>query len=183
MDVFTETLIKRKFTPADRKKIMMLFISLIASSILFIIVIPLLALGNGLPYITTASFIVFAILVFVIWRILKGMQLEFEYIITNDTLDVDKIIAQKKRARMISLELKTVEQAGRFTESSFEGRTFDCTIRAERNPIGHENFYLLLSHPSQRRTLIVFTPDEKMLAALHKTLPRQVAKNLPATLS
>ncbi len=183
MDIFSETLVKRKFSPKERNKIKLIFAAMLISSVIFILVIPFFGLINGLLYVSLISFAAYAILVFVIWRTLKEMQLEFEYIITNDSLDVDKIISQKKRSRLISLDLKTVEAAGRFTESSFEGRNFDTTIRAEKNPLGHDNFYILLSHPTHRRTLIVFTPDERMLSALLKTLPRQVAKSLPSTLN
>lgn len=183
MDVFSETLIKRKYTPKDRKKIVSLFITIIVTSILFIIVIPFIALSMGIPFGATASMIVFGIIVFFIWRALKNMQLEYEYIIVNDTLDVDKIVAQKKRSRVISLELKTVEEVGVFEEKKFVGRNFDFTLRAERDPLSHENFYMLLSHPNLKRTLIVFTPDEKMIRSLHKTLNPRIAKNLPDTIS
>lgn len=183
MDIFTETLVKRKFTPKDKSKIKLIFASLLISSVVFILVIPFLALTNGLAYITTVSFAVYAVIVFAVWRKLKSMQLEFEYIITNDSMDVDKIVAQKKRSRLISFDLKTVEEAGRYVSSSFEGRNFDTTIHAEKNLEGHDNFYILLSHSTHRRTLVVFTPDENMLSALLKTLPRQVAKNLPSSLN
>lgn len=183
MDIFSETLVKRKFSPKEKNKIKLIFTAMLISSVIFILVIPFLALINGLAYISTISFVAYAVIVFAVWRTLKSMQLEFEYIITNDSLDVDKIISQKKRSRLISIDLKTVETAGRFTEASFEGRSFDTTIRAEKNPLGHDNFYILLSHPTHRRTLLVFTPDEKMLSALLKTLPRQVSKTLPSTLN
>lgn len=183
MDVFSETLVKRKFNKQDRKKIKLLFATLLICSVVFILVIPFLALINGLAYITTVSLITYGIIIFVVWRTLKKMQLEYEYIIVNDTLDIDEIVAQKKRTRLLSIELKTVEAAGRYTQGQFEGRAFETVIHAEKNLEGHENFYITLSHPTARRTLLVFTPNEVMLSALHKTLPRQVEKTLPATLA
>lgn len=183
MDVFSETLIKRKYTPKDRKKIISLFITIIVTSILFIIILPLVAMYLRIPFGSFISMAIFGVIVFLIWRALKNMQLEFEYIVVNDTLDIDKIIAQKKRNREISLELKTVEEIGIFDEKRFVGRTFDFTLRAERDPLSHENFYMLLSHPNLKRTLIVFTPDEKMIRSLHKTLNPRVAKNLPDTIA
>lgn len=183
MDVFSETLIKRKYNKQDKNKIKILFATLLICSVIFILVIPFFAIGMGLAYITTVSLALYGIIIFVVWRVLKKMQLEYEYIIVNDTLDVDMIVAQKKRSRLITIELKTVEAAGRYTHGQFEGRAFETVIHAERNLEGHENFYITLSHPSARRTLLVFTPDEPMLSALHKTLPRQIEKTLPVTLA
>lgn len=183
MDIFCETLVKRKFTPKDRNKIKLLFATLLICSVIFILVIPALMLANGLAYITTISLIAYGVIIFFVWRALKAMQLEFEYIIVNESLDVDQIVAQKKRTRLLSLDLKTVEQAGRYSKGQFEGRPFDTVIHAEKNLDGHENFYLLLSHPTARRTLVIFTPNEEMLASLHKALPRQVSKTLPSSLA
>ena len=183
MDIFSETLVKRKFNKKDRNKIKILFATLLICSVVFIIVIPFLALMSGIAYVTTVSLITYGIIIFSVWRTLKKMQLEYEYIIVNDILDIDEIVAQKKRTRLLSIELKTVEAAGRYTQGQFEGRAFETVVHAEKNLEGHENFYITLSHPTARRTLLVFTPNEAMLSALHKTLPRQVEKTLPATLA
>ena len=152
-------------------------------SAVFILVIPALALANGFAYITTVSLIVYGVIIFFVWRTLKAMQLEYEYIIVNNTLDFDMIVAQKKRSRLLTVDLKTVEEAGRYQKGQFEGKPFNTIIHAEKNLDGHENFYITLSHPTERRTLIIFTPNEDMLAALLKTLPRQIAKTLPASLA
>ncbi len=179
MDVYCENLVKRKFTPQDKKKIKTLFVTLIASSVLFILIIPAIVLKIGLAYITTVSMAIYVVIIILIWRTLKKMQLEYEYIITNDTLDVDKIIAQKKRERQISLELKSVEEVGIFDEKAFGGRNFDYIVRAEKNLLDKTNLYMLISHPEYKRTLIVLTPDDKMLDALRKTLNPRVSRALP----
>lgn len=184
MDVFSETLVKRKFNQQQRKKIKILFATLLICSVIFILVIPATALFIfKVGGVITVSLIAYAVIIFLVWRTLKKMQLEYEYIIVNDTLDIDEIVAQKKRNRLLSVELKTVEAAGRYTKGQFEGRAFETVIHAEKNLEGHDNFYITLSHPTARRTLIVFTPNEAMLSALHKTLPRQVEKTLPASLA
>lgn len=184
MDVFSETLVKRKFNKQERKKIKILFATLLICSVIFILVIPMIAMFVfKVGGVVTVSLIAYAVIIFLVWRTLKKMQLEYEYIIVNDTLDIDEIVAQKKRNRLITIELKTVEAAGRYTKGQFEGRAFETVIHAEKNLEGHENFYITLSHPTAHRALLVFTPDEAMLSALHKTLPRQVEKTLPASLA
>ena len=179
MDLYNETLVRRKFTPAEKNKIKTLFVTLLSSSVLFMLVIPYLVWSNGLAYLATVSLIVFAIILFIIWRTLKKMQLEFEYIITNDTLDIDKIVAQKKRIREISFEIKETEEIGKFTPQKFVNPTFDYIVRAEKYPLAPEgNYYIILHHAKYKRCLVVFTPDDKMLEALKRTLPPRLSREI-----
>ena len=66
MDVFSETLIKRKFNKQDRKKIKILFATLLICSVVFILGIPAIALMIRMGGIITASLIAYAIIIFVI---------------------------------------------------------------------------------------------------------------------
>ena len=68
MDIYSETLVKRKLTKKVKQSVLLIFITLILSSILFILVIPALALLSGLAYVSTASLIIFAIMVFFIFK-------------------------------------------------------------------------------------------------------------------
>ncbi len=178
MDIYSETLVKRKLTKKVKQSVLLIFITLILSSILFILVIPALALLSGLAYVSTASLIIFAIMVFFIFKKIKSYQLEFEYIITNSTLDFDKIIAQKKRERMISLEINTIEDIGLYNPAAFRNRQFDYRVEAEKNVEADFNFFIVVYHPTYKKTLITFTPDENMLEALKASLPRQLHKNI-----
>lgn len=178
MDIFVETLVRKKFTAQDKKKIMAFFVALVLGSIIFILVIPAILLSNKIAYLSTVSMIVYAVMAFVIWRSLKKMNVEFEYIITNDTLDFDKIIDKKKRERQISLDVKSVEEIGVYKSENFRGAGFEYILHAERDRNGIGNYYIIAPHPKHKRSLVVFTPDDRMLEALSKTLPRQVAKTL-----
>ena len=179
MDIFVETLVRRKYTEKDKKKIMACFFLLIASATIFGLIIPFYLLTHGIAYLSTVSMIICGLILFLIWRALKNMQLEFEYIIVNDTLDFDKIIAKKKRERIVSLELKTVEEIGVYSEAKFKGSNFGAQFHAERDTQSSYNYYMIFPHPQFKRTIVVFTPDERMLDALRQTLPRQLVKNLP----
>ena len=178
MDIFVETLVRRKFTAQDKKKIIALFVSLILGSIIFILVIPAILLSNKIAYLSTLSMIIFAVMVVLIWRSLKKMNIEFEYIITNDTLDFDKIIDKKKRERQISVDIKTVEEIGYYNPEKFRGAGFNYILHAERELSGIGNYYIIVPHPKLKRSLIDFSPDDRMLEALTKTLPRNLVKNI-----
>lgn len=179
MDIFCETLVKRKLSEKDKQKVKTYFAALVSSSVLFIIVIPFVMMKNGIAYVSTISMLFFGLIVFLIYRALKNMQLEFEYIIVNDTLDIDKIVAQKKRTREISIELKTIEEIGIYDQNKFKGSSFNNTIRAEKNLSSNENFYIIVPHNNLGRTLVVFTPDKRMHEALKKTINPRLVRTMP----
>lgn len=181
MDIYSETLIKKKLTSKEKKLVKLLFAVILLSSFVFILAIPFCAWAIHLPIIMYASLAVFGIILFIIWRKLKSMQIEYEYIITNDILDFDMIVCEKKRSRLLSLDIKTVEEIAPFDKNVSEER-FDEVFHVEKKEDGYENFYLTVSHPKLKRTLIVFTPDARMLEALKKTLPPRLARTLPNSL-
>lgn len=43
-----------------------------------------------------------------VW-LLGNFNIEYEYILTNNDLDIDKVIGKRKRKRMISLDVSTAE--------------------------------------------------------------------------
>ena len=177
MDVFVETLVRRKLTAEDRKKVKMIFFTIIFSSVIFVLVLPFVLMSQGIAYLSTVSMILFGVILFFCYRELKRMQIEFEYIITGTNLDIDKIIDKKKRSRLISFDLKTVEGIGIY-KHNFEGQAFEKVIHAERDLRGENNYFITLNHPKYSRVLIVFTPDERMLDGLKKTLPITLIKKI-----
>ncbi|MBQ8337693.1 MAG: hypothetical protein IJY33_00950 [Oscillospiraceae bacterium] len=179
MDIFVETLVRRKFTAKDKTKIKTIFVILVLSAVVFGAMIPFYLLTHGIAYLSTISMLFCGLIIFLCWQTLKKMRLEFEYIIVNNSLDFDKIIAQKKRERIVSLDLKTVEEVGVYDSAKFRSSNFGAEFHAERDTESRCNYYLIFPHTEFKRTLVVFTPDDRMLDALRQTLPRQLVKNLP----
>ena len=73
-----------------------------------------------------------------VW-LLTGMSYEYEYILTNDDLDIDKITGKRKRKRLITLKMNTVEEFGIYDGTN--GANADATVSFRRNE--HKR---LLSH-------------------------------------
>lgn len=179
MDIYSETLIKKKLTSKEKNLVKLLFAGILVSSFVFILVIPFFAWAIHLPILMYVSLLIFGVMLFMVWKKLKNMQLEYEYIITNDILDFDVIISQKKRSRLISLDIKTIEEIGTYNKNTVSEERFDEVFHVEKNEDGYENFYLTVSHPEHKRVLIVFTPDQRMLEALKKTLSPRLSRTLP----
>lgn len=87
----------------------------------------------------------------------EGTNTEYEYIVTNDDLDIDKIIGKRKRRRMITVGLKTVtEFAPYLNETDVPA---DVTVVAH-DGTGEDLWYLSAQSENYGTLLILFNPNE-----------------------
>ncbi len=102
---------------------------------------------------------------------------EYEYIITNGSIDIDRIVEQNKRKKIIEFDIKNVELMAE--ENSDEVKNFsnkpqkklDCVIRDN-----HMKVYIAYITMGGDRCTIRFTPDEKFLDICFKFNPRAVKR-------
>jgi hypothetical protein len=138
--------------------------------------IALLGLMAALSVFCVAAFLfgfVLALLVIpgVLWfgtQLIKGLHTEYEYILTNKELDIDKIIGKNKRKRMVTLNLGNAEKFGIYKEGSqFES---DTTVSAHDNSYTNM-WYLVCKHDSHGKVVLLFNPNDSFVLKLNKALP------------
>ena len=169
MDNFTEQLIVRHNTKSDRLKLM---ITMIIGMIMILVLVlaTLLTMGKGL-----FSFVGFILAVgtaLIMWKQLEDSKVEYEYTFTNGELDVDKIIAKKKRREMLSVEVRSFTAFGKYTDSQEESE--DMTIVLASTNIASEEFYADFTSEKYGLTRLVFCPNEKLLGYINASLPKQM---------
>jgi hypothetical protein len=109
------------------------------------------------------------------YKLSAMLYIEYEYIVTNGTLDIDKIIAKSSRKRIASFEISQVEVVEKYNPLS-QNKGFDQVIIAcdERDP----NAYKMVARKDGKgKLLIVFAPNKKIQGAILKALPRFVANS------
>lgn len=162
MDVFVEQLVKK---PSDGKstalKILVAF---------GVVVISLFCLYLMLIGIFIALFLILAAIYGGIYLI-QGFNAEYEYIVTNGDIDIDKIIAKRKRKRLITVKCSKIEDFGKLKDApDVSGITI-----VEAGGISDdeaEDYYADLVHDSFGKVRLVFTPTERTLEAITPFLPR-----------
>ena len=108
------------------------------------------------------------------WWLITAQNVEFEYCVTNGDIDVDQIIARRKRKRIVSVSSKKIEAAGRYDAARFQGRAFDRVVMAATSPKAEGLYYFTYYSKKRGRTLVVFEPNERVKAAFGEALPRLV---------
>lgn len=166
MDTFVEQIIVRKKTTSQ-----VVYAVLIMALTSLLITFSFLMIGS------LALILVFG-LGYGMWWLLSGMNIEYEYCITNGDIDIDKIIGRRKRERVVSVSLKKLETVGRYDPAQWKERGVDRTVIAA--PSEKEEGLYCFSYRSKKRghTLVIFQPNERVLAAFEQGLPRLLQKDL-----
>lgn len=173
MDIFVEQLVERK---PDSRSIFfrILLLAGIAAVCTLFFIAALFVLGGAVAPIALVA------IPGVLWlglQLLRGLTCEYEYILTNKDLDIDKIIGKRRRKRMVSLDLNNAETLDIYTEN--------LSLNAEVTVSAHDNsyvnmWYLTIRHESHGNVALLFNPNDKFIVKLNKVLPMR-ARNKQIT--
>ena len=169
MDNFAEQLVKKQPTSADRMKTM----AIIAGGILItliLIVISVLMLGT--PLVSFVGLLLAAGAGYGTYFLAQSGQIEYEYTFTNGELDIDKIIAKKRRKEMLTVEVSKFTDFGKYSDDI--GETDDMTIVFATDNIASGEYYADFPTEAYGSTRLVFPPDERMLGNIKRSLPRSL---------
>lgn len=163
MDTYSEQLVSRPSSGADKAKKILISLGaiLIASLLMYLSII----------------FSVYS-LILLVFGVLGGgvyltsnMDVEYEYIVTNSEIDIDKIIGKRKRKRMITIDLTKTEDFAAYPPA--DDISADATVHAttgfEKNAA-----YLTAQHSTYGKVMLIFNPNEKTREAIMQEIPNQL---------
>lgn len=168
MDVFCEQLVKKKTTAMDwLKRIGIVFAGLIliycgffilpAFGSLFSTIGGLLAIAAG----------------YGVWYLITYMNTEYEYILTNGEVDIDKILAQRKRKRLITFKIRDVSEFGLYHPERQSAASYDATVFACSDPKDPNTYYAVIpEHKTLGKCIVIFNPNDSVLENAKQYLRR-----------
>ena len=172
MDNFAEQLVKRSETSADKAKRLILIIV----GVFFTVVIAGLAVLQLTKPIFAMLGLILAVAGYGTYFAVQGSYVEYEYTFTNGELDVDKIVAKKKRTAMVSTDIKKFTAFGKYTDGMDESE--DMTVVIASDNIASHEYYADFQHEEYGLTRLIFAPDERILDNIKKSLPPQLKREL-----
>ena len=169
-DVFVERMIKKKFDGKDALIMAAVILGIILLSFIGFIV------GFFILQFPMLSLLITAGAVFGGYKLIGSRLLEYEYSLTNGFVTVDKILNRASRKRMTSFECETCEDIGNYLENEarLKNRSFDTRVFATRTADHQGSWYMIVYGKKTGKTLLVFDPDEDLLDAIKKFIPRQL---------
>jgi len=165
MDRFVEQIIAKKTEPRDAAMRIVLVMggSLLAAAFALVAVL----------FLITYLFMFSIAAMWLTWFLLQGTYIEYEYIVTNDELDIDKIIARKKRKRLITIKISKAEEWGEYAA----GKGESATVTVQAHDCGYKNlWYIVTHHQTHGKTAVLFSPNRAILEAVNKAVPYGLRK-------
>lgn len=168
LDMYIECLVKRHTDSMTWVlKILIVLVSIVLGIALFVLFL-------ATRFLSVFSAFALALCIWGGWMVWRQFQLEFDYILTNFDLDVDKVIAHKKRKHLLTIDLHNIEQFARFDE--VHGRNVESAgVRKRLDASSHvnaETWYLIFNSKVYGKTLLLFSPDERMQNAVKAANPQ-----------
>lgn len=172
MDSFAEQLVKREDTSSDKMKKYLIYgggifitIALVILAVLKMgstVSIIMLLLAGGAGYLT--------------YFLGTSTYVEYEYAFTNGELDIDKIIAKRKRVELLSADVRKFTAFGKYSEDIDDSDDLTTVISSD-NIASHE-YYADFECDKYGKTRLIFAPDEKILEYIMDFLPYSIKRNM-----
>ncbi|NLZ45256.1 MAG: hypothetical protein GX896_01030 [Clostridiales bacterium] len=163
MDVYKEQLVKKATTSRDDvRKIMLIIAAISLSALIFTFLFPT-------PFAMIGLFLI-GVVIYGTYHLITGMSVEYEYLMTNGDLDIDKITAQRSRKRLTTVKIPSITAFEKLTESSDINP--DHTIINASDFTGENDWYIEFRHNEYGMCCLVFSPDEEMIDVIKPFLPR-----------
>lgn len=164
MDLFCEQIVKKNKTTIDIIKLVLIFFAtIIVATAVFLLSSNYLAPIIG---IILAGFVIYIGFFFI-----SSTNCEFEYIVTNGEIDIDKIIAGRKRKRLASTSVKSFSAFGKLDENTPK---FNGTIIKACDNISGNLYYAEFKHKKHGNVRLIFSPNEKTLNHIKPFIPRRI---------
>lgn len=151
MDSYAEFLVKRQPTAADFTKKALILVGGGALGIIF----TLLALFF-MPLLLFVACAVF----YGTWWLFTNQYIEYEYLLTNGELDIDKIIGKRKRMRLLTVPVSSFTEFAKETDGSVIPEEVTAVLAAGE---GMETYYADFQDDAMGAVRLIFSPNEKML--------------------
>lgn len=142
--------------------------------LLAFIICFLLVLFMG--YLGSFSFLLIAGALFGAFKLSCRFNVEYEYIVTNGTMDIDKIINKSSRKRVLSFELATVSRLEKFNQGLLSSVNSKEIVTACN--LNDPEAYLMVSSTEGKGTsYLIIAPDERVRGAIVKFVPKFIANS------
>lgn len=167
MDHYNEQLVVKQSEPKD----IILKVLILIGTLIVIAVCIAATLLFASPYLI----IIGVGAVYLAYLLFTGTMVEYEYIVTNNDLDIDKITGKRKRKRLITVKLNTVRDWGEYTGR--EQVNVNATVMAN-DATGYGAWYIVAEHEKYGTVLVIFTPAEETVRNINFGVPYGVRKKI-----
>ncbi len=170
MDTYLEYMIKKKKTVTERLFCISCYlIAAVLTVVLAVVHIPFITL-----FYPALVFLMF----YGAYKFSRRYSIEYEYILTNDELDVDRILAKKERKRLLTVSVRKFEvmapaQGEEFVKA-YNSPDLKVKLNADLGEGSENRYYAVFVNKKSERMILVFNPTNEMLDSMKKYNMRNI---------
>lgn len=104
-------------------------------------------------------------------------DVEYEYLIVNGEIDIDKIMAKKRRKNMLTVNVASFENFGLYTNDTKddESAAIVWAVGAEKN---YDTYFADFTHETLGKCRLLFSPSDKFLREIKLHLKGQLKNTI-----
>ena len=175
-DVFLEYIVKRRPEPKTSLIKVAIVLAVVVISYLGLV---LLTSSEALRQFAQIYLLLLAGIIYGAYRLFISFNYEFEYIVTNGELDVDKIIARRSRKRMCTIRPVEVEIMAPYNDeykNQYDRGEFALTVDASSSKYAQNRWFILADTKKWGRVRLMWEPTDKMIDNMRTYMPRKIMK-------
>ncbi|MDR1531455.1 MAG: DUF6106 family protein [Clostridiales bacterium] len=173
-DVFKEQIVKRAPNTSDTlKKVGLVAAAVVLFLVITVIVSNITAIGTFAPFLYVA-------IIFGLYYVMSFFNVEYEYILTNDELDIDIIYKRSRRKRVFSGSVKSFEVMAHVDDKVHAGDFNPSALTKDYSSgVTTGSTYAFLAAYQGKKLKVIIEPNDVLLAAMAKYLtPRKLFKRI-----
>lgn len=164
-DIFVEEMVVRRKTVWNLLLSFVMVAAAVALTVLLWLVVP---------FINT---VLILILWFGVYLGIKFQYVEYEYSFTNGDLDIDKIMAKRKRKRVVEINHKQIKVMAPYT-AEFESETRDYKVSEVLDASSSKNaagrWFFIYEKQDGSCTFVVIQPSKRLREAMRKYMRSRI---------
>lgn len=189
MDIFMEQLVPKKKDLKDKCLIALIIVAAIVLTIVLGIITMSLSFqpqGQQPSPVTSMASSFGLLFIAGVWYgayyLINSLSVEFEYIVTNSEIDIDKIMSKKRRKRLVTIDIKNASLMARTDDENNNSvyKNIPSDVKVLNFSAMSENGYTYFIDCTidEKRTIVLWQPTSKIVDSLWKFNPKAVKKNM-----
>lgn len=182
-DIYLEYMLKRKKSGAQLALITLIIVlgvvlSLVLFALVYIISVAFQQAGTPLGQIATClGLLIIGFMWYGAYLLISMQNIEYEYILTNSEIDMDKIMSKKGRKHLVSFDFKEVTVCANIRDDEhnhdYKNTPADKTYDITSDKSG-DNIYFADFSDEGKRIRVLFQPTSKMINSAKRFNPRNI---------
>ncbi len=166
MDSYSEQLVQKYPTSKDTLKKVLIYVGAGVLAIVFLL------LGFMVYTFMPICILLVMGIVYGAYYLGKRQYIEYEYLITNGEIDIDKIIGKDKRVRLITVKASSFTAFGELTDDVKDDESLTVVLASDN--IGNADWYADFETEQYGQTRLIFTPNQAFIESIKPFLNQKL---------